>query len=86
MYAAPTRCIARPRSECRAARERATRSPLGTWTHISVAIEEALDLLLAECEERAEQLDGMRGPISDAAKPWNKTIDRIEAEREEAAA
>ena len=50
--------------------------------HISGASEEALDLLLAECEERAYQIDGMRGPISDAARPWSHTIDRIEAERD----
>ena len=67
-------------------RRHATHPPLDNWAHISVAIQEALDLLLAECEERAEQIDGMRGPISDAARPWSNTIDRIEAEREEVAA
>jgi hypothetical protein len=65
---------------------RATSPPLDTWVHISAAVKEALDLLLAEAEAHAEKLDGMRVPISAAAKPWSETIDRIEAEREETAA
>ncbi len=47
-----------------------------------IAREEALDLRLAEAETHAEQVDGMRGPISDAAKPYSETIDRIEGDRQ----
>jgi hypothetical protein len=47
-----------------------------------IAREEALDLRLAQAETRAERLDGMCGPISDAAKPYSEAIDRIEADRQ----
>ncbi len=47
-----------------------------------LAREEALDLRLAEAEIHAERLDGLCGPISDAAKPYSEAIDRIEADRQ----
>ncbi len=66
--------------------EYASRRSLGTWVHVGDAIEEVLDLLLAECEMNAERIDGMRGPVSAAARPWSAAIDQIEAEREGAGA
>ena len=61
---------------------RAIALTLGTRIHASEAIEEALGLRLAEAETHAERLDGMCGPISDAAKPYSEAIDRIESDRQ----
>lgn len=61
---------------------RASALTLGTRVHVSEAIEEALDLRLAEAETHAERIDGLCGPISDAAKPYSEAIDQIEADRQ----
>jgi hypothetical protein len=49
-------------------KRRASERSLANWTHIGDVIEEALDLLLAECEKNVERLDDFHGVRAETPK------------------
>ena len=71
---------------CATTQRRARPAGTTTWVHVSDAISELLDMLMAEAETAIEQHGGFRGPVRPRQRPWSRMLDEIQAEREGAAA